>query len=152
MSIDIATPSDAAVVADLLIAFNTEFDAPVPARADLERRFRDLLDRPEIIVLLCGDRDAPIGFALATLRPSPYYDGPLAVLDELYVAPGHRGRGHGGRLMDRLERELTARECGEVHINVDEVDDGARRFYTAHGFRNLEPGTTSRMLCYLKEL
>lgn len=152
MTVVLARPADAVVVADLLIAFNTEFDAPVPARADLERRFRLLLARPEVLVLLSGERDAPRGFALATLRPSPYYDGPLAVLDELYVAPAHRGRGLGGGLLQRLEHELSARGCGEVHINVDEVDDGARRFYTAHGFRNLEPGTTSRMLCYLKEL
>lgn len=152
MTVCLATPADAAVVAHLLIAFNTEFDAPVPTRADLERRFRLLLARPEVLVLLGGERDAPRGFALATLRPSPYYDGPLAVLDELYVAPAHRGRGLGGRLVRSLEHELRARGCGELPINVDEVDDGARRFYTAHGFLNLEPGTTSRMLCCLKEL
>ena len=39
-----------------------------------------------------------------------------------------------------------------MHINVDEVDTDARRFYERHGFVNIEPGQEHRMLCYLREL
>ena len=31
--------------------------------------------------------------------PNPYYDGPVAMLEELYVAPSHRGRGLGTHLV-----------------------------------------------------
>ena len=116
---------EAELVAKLLHDFNTEFDTSVPE--NLERRF-----------------------AYLTLRPSPYYDGPVTMLEELYVAPAHRGRGLGTRMMARVLSEIRKRGAGEMQINVDEVDAGARRFYERHGFTNIEAG--SRMLLYIREL
>lgn len=111
-----------------------------------------MLDRDDVIVLVTGDPHSPLGFALVTLRPTAYHDGPLAVLDELYVAPAERGRGHGTELVRAMVDALGARGCGEIHINVDEDDVDARRFYESHGFRNNEPGADERMLCYVQEL
>lgn len=152
MEVSRAQPSHAGVVADLLHAFNTEYDAPVPSRDDLTRRFTDLLRRDDVIVLLAGDPEHPSGFALLTLRPTPYFDGPLAQLEELYVAPDRRAGGIGTALMTSALETLRSRGCGELHINVDEVDVDARRFYERLGFVNVEPGTDWRMLCYLREL
>lgn len=148
----IATPQHAGLVADLLIAFNDEFDIPTPPRADLERRFTAMLDQPEVLVLVSGDSRTPLGLALTTLRPTPYFDGPIAVLDELYIVESERGSGLGSELLRRLEDELGQRDCGELLINIDEEDEDSRRFYDAHGYLNKEPGSDSRMLCYLKEL
>ena len=117
---------------------------PVPD--NLERRFAQLIARDDVIVVLAGE----VGFAYLTLRPSPYYDGPVAMLEELYVAPAHRGHGLGTQMMERVLSELEARGAGEMQINVDEVDAGARRFYERHGFTNIEAG--SRMLLYIREL
>ena len=103
-------------------------------------------------MLLAGEPDRPTGFAYLTLRPTPYFDGPLAQLEELYVQPELRGQGIGGELMAALLQQLVARGCGEIDINVDEVDTDARRFYETHGFTNTEPGTDDRMLCYVREL
>ncbi len=72
------------------------------------------------------------------------------MLDELYVAPGHRGRGIGTQIMRRALAEIRARGAGELQINVDEVDVDARRFYERHGFTNIEQD--SRMLLYIQEL
>lgn len=44
------------------------------------------------------------------------------------------------------------RGAEEMHIGVDEVDADARRFYERHGFSNLEPGTSDRMLFYERTL
>lgn len=139
-----ATVRDAGVVAKLLRDFNTEFDTPVPD--NLEGRFARLLARDDVIVLLGGE----IGFAYLTLRPSPYYDGPVAMLEELYVAPGRRNAGIGTALIRAALAEVLARGAGEMQINVDEVDADARRFYERHGFTNIEAG--SRMLLYIREL
>ena len=84
-------------------------------------------------------------------RPSPYYDGPIATLDELYVRPELRGKGIGTRIMDRAEAEARARHVGEVQINVDAVDAGARQFYERRGYTNIEPGQDVAMLCYIRE-
>lgn len=137
-----AGAGDAEVVAKLLRDFNTEFATPVPD--NLERRFAGLLERDDVVVVLAGE----VGFAYLTLRPSPYYDGSVAMLEELYVAPAHRNRGIGTALMARALQEIEG--AGEMQINVDEVDVDARRFYERHGFTNIEQG--SRMLLYIREL
>ncbi len=139
--IRVAEVGDAGVVAKLLRDFNTEFDTPVPE--GLEERFAQIIAHDDAFVLLAGD----IGFAYVTLRPSPYYDGPVAMLDELYVAPAHRNRGVGTALLQRVFEEIRKHNAGELQINVDEVDTDARCFYERHGLTNIEQG--SRMLLYL---
>ena len=146
-----ATAADAEVVAQLLYDFNTEFQSPTPSSEEFAARFRRLLPRDDVIVLLAGAEE-PVGFALVTLRPTPYFDGPLAQLEELYVVPRLRGQGLGTALLDAAVELVRARDAGEMHINVDEIDTDARRFYERHGFVNIEPGEDYRMLCYLRAL
>ena len=93
-----------------------------------------------------------LGFAYLTLRPTPYFDGTVAQLEELYVRPHLRGRGIGTALLQRALVLCRERSAGEMHINVDEVDTDARRFYERHGFLNVLPGTGYRMLFYEREL
>ncbi len=138
-------------VTRLQIDFNAEFDSTTPPPDVLLRRFRALLKHPDAFVLVAGDPEEPTGYALVTLRPSIYCDGPLAVLDELYVQPTLRDQGIGTQLLQRAIAEVVARGGGEMHINVDEVDTDTRRFYERHGFLNIEPGTDYRMLCYIRE-
>ena len=150
VGIRIGVPGDGAALARLLIAFNREFQTPAPDLATLTHRFERLLTDPAVLAVLAESVDA-VGFALVTLRPTPYHDGPLAQLDELYVAPDLRGGLIGTRILDRVMRSLTERDVHEMHINVDEIDEEARRFYERHGFVNIEPGNDYRMLCYVRE-
>ncbi|MGB7450033.1 MAG: GNAT family N-acetyltransferase [Ornithinimicrobium sp.] len=155
-----ANASHALVVASMLATFNAEFDTPSPPLEVLQRRLVQMLERDDVLVLVASssgaasdiESDAAVGFALVTLRPTPYYDGPLAVLDELYVVPRLRALGHGTTMMLAMFDELRRQDCGEVHINVDEQDGDTRRFYEAHGFTNRQPGADERMLCYIQEL
>ncbi|SRR5690606_16540565 len=146
-----ATPADAALVGRLLFDFNREFDTPSPSAPDFARRFEVLLERDDVLVLLSGGAE-PTGFAYLTLRPTPYGDGPLAQLEELYVRPRLRDRGIGTALLGAALAEVRARGAVEMHINVDEIDTDTRRFYERHGFVNIEPGNDYRMLCYIQEL
>ena len=152
MTVRRARPSDADVVGRLLFDFNTEFDTPTPDAAAFAARFRELLGRGDVVVLLAGEESAPTGFAFLTLRPTPYHDGPLAQLEELYVVPDLRDGGIGTTLLTTAVDAVRRLGAGEVHINVDEVDTDTRRFYERHGFLNIEPGTDYRMLCYVREL
>ncbi|OUZ08579.1 GNAT family N-acetyltransferase [Aeromicrobium sp. PE09-221] len=151
-AITLATVADAEVAARLQVDFAVEFETPTPAYEQLLPRFRALLAHSSAFVLLSGPPADPTGYAVVTLRPTVYCDGPLAVLDELYVVPSLRGGGIGTMLLRRAVDEVIARGGGEMHINVDEIDVDARRFYERHGFVNIEPGTDYRMLCYLREL
>lgn len=145
----LACPPDAATVARLLRDFNMEFDTPAPDEETLTRRWEELLGRDDVVVLLAAG-DA--GFAYLTLRPTPYWDGPLAQLEELYVAPALRDKGIGSELLAEAVEHCRRRGSEEMLINVDEIDHDARRFYERHGFSNYEIGQNYRMLCYIREL
>lgn len=146
-----AMSEDAGVVGRLLWDFTTEFETPTPSAEEFATRFARLLALDEVIVLLAGGVE-PTGFAYLTLRPTPFFDGPLAQLEELYVLPHLRNRGIGTALLQRALQQCRERNAGEMHINVDEVDTDTRRFYERHGFLNILPGTDYRMLCYEQEL
>jgi len=152
MTVTRAGTDRAEVVARLLYDFNVEFASATPSVEELASRFTRLLARDDILVLLAGDPAAPDGFAYLTLRPTPYYNGPLTQLEELYVRPTLRDRGIGSQLIEDILRHAGDLSCGGIHINVDEIDVDTRRFYEHHGFRNTEPGEDYRMLCYLREL
>jgi GNAT superfamily N-acetyltransferase len=144
-----ATPVDAGVLGRMLADFNAEFDAGGQDPDAFTRRFTSLLARDDVLALLAGPSDDPTGFAWVTFRPTPYADGPLAQLEELYVRPGARSGGIGTAIVAALREESRRRGVLEVLINVDADDTDARRFYERHGFSCLDPDSGSTMLCYL---
>lgn len=148
----LAGPADAAVVGRLLFDFNTEFESPTPSADEFAGRFTRLLAGDDVLVVLAESDGEPTGFAYLTLRPTPYGDGPLAQLEELYVVPAFRDGGIGTALLTQAVDEVLDRDAIEMHINVDEIDTDTRRFYERLGFTNIEPGEDYRMLCYLREL
>lgn len=157
VTVRVGSVADAEVAGRLLFDFNTEFESPTPSAAELAERFRTILDRDDVVLVVArgegeGGGSEPVGFALVTMRPSPYYDGPLLQLEELYVRPRLRGAGIGSLIMTRLLELAREHSAGEIRIDVDEVDTDTRRFYERHGFTNISPGEDYRMLCYLHEL
>jgi GNAT superfamily N-acetyltransferase len=148
-----ATPEDAAVLARLLWDFNTEFETETDDARVLAARFTRLLDLAEIVAVLAehdaGDGPVPVGFALVSLRPAIWFDGPVSQLEELYVVPALRSGGIGTQVLALCRRLVRDLGSPEMHINVDEVDVDTRRFYERHGFVNIEDGVDYRMLCYV---
>jgi GNAT superfamily N-acetyltransferase len=150
VTVRIATEHDADVVATLLHDFNAEFATPTPGPAALAARLRELLPAGPTIALLAGD--PPSGVALITLRPNVWFEGGVALLDELYVRPEVRGHGIGTAILERAIDLVRDRGAGLFEINVDEGDTGARRFYERHGFTTTPDGQTDRMLYYERDL
>lgn len=145
-----ATVADAAVLAGMLDAFNREYDQPTPGVEVLAGRLERLLAREDVLGLLAGD--PATGFALLTLRPNVWYEGPVALLDELYVQPQRRGAGIGSALLETAESTVRARGAELLEINVDGDDVDTRRFYERHGYANSEPGEDAPLLFYYREL
>ena len=145
-----ARVDDAEAVAVLLNDFNIEFDTPSPGPEVLAARLRHLLSEPHTFALLGGDPAQ--GLALVTLRPNVWYPGPVALLDEMYVAPTARGAGIGGAIIDRLIEECRAAAVSAIEINVDESDVDAQRFYERHGFAGVDPDTGERAFYFAQEL
>jgi GNAT superfamily N-acetyltransferase len=138
------------VVAELLHRFNLEYDTPTPGPAVLTARLQRLLPGGEVLALLAGD--PAVGVALLTLRPNVWFDGPVALLDELYVVPGERRRGIGAALLTAAEAAVRERGSELLEINVDGEDTDARRFYERHGYCNRDPGQTQPQLYYSRDL
>jgi hypothetical protein len=77
--------ADAAVLGRLLWEFNTEFDSETDDAEVLGARFGRLLVLPEILAVLAEDgAGEAVGFALVSLRPAIWFDGPVSQLEELY--------------------------------------------------------------------
>lgn len=150
MDVRWAQVAEAAEIARLLHDFNTEFDTPSPGVAALTARLAELLPEGRTTALLAGD--PAVAVALLTSRPNVWYDGPVLLLDELYVAPDHRGRGIGSAIIDRLLTDARADGVALVEINVDEGDVDAQRFYERHGFRSGDVSPDERAFYYSREL
>ena len=144
-----ATPDDAAVLGRLLWDFNTEFETETDDADVLAARFERLLGLEQIVAVLAEEDGAAVGFALLSLRPAIWFDGPVSQLEELYVVPELRDRGIGTSILSLCRRLVRDLGSPEMHINVDEVDTDTRRFYERHGFVNIEEGVDYRMLCYV---
>ena len=145
-----ATAADAEVLGRLLWDFNTEFESETDDAGVLAVRFARLLALDGIVAVLAEDdvRGA-VGFALLSLRPAIWFDGPVSQLEELYVVPDLRDRGIGTKVLDLCRTLVRDLGSPEMHINVDEVDADTRRFYERHGFRTVEEGVDHRMLFYV---
>ncbi|MDX2355361.1 GNAT family N-acetyltransferase [Dietzia sp. PP-33] len=152
-----ATAADATSLGGLLHDFNSEFDCPSPSAAEAADRFRRLLDRDDVLAVVArlthGDEaGTDIGFAFLTFRPTPLWDGPLAQLEELYVHKDFRSGGVGTAIIELALADTSRRGCEEILINVDSDDVDARRFYTRHGFSDVDPDSGSGMRCYLRQM
>jgi GNAT superfamily N-acetyltransferase len=145
-----AAVDDAAIVARLLDDFNTEFATPTPGVPAIQSRLRTLLADDSTFALLAGD--PPCAVALVTLRPNVWFTGPVALLDELYVASAQRGNGLGSAMMSLLRTECRSRGVALIEVNVDEGDVDALRFYHRHGFLLAQSDTGERAFYLSLEL
>ncbi|KRD53928.1 MULTISPECIES: GNAT family N-acetyltransferase [unclassified Microbacterium] len=145
-----ATPLDAARLAELLHAFNTEFDTETPGVEVLAGRLRTLLGGTSTFAVLGGD--PAVGVALVTLRPNVWSDGPVALLDEMYVEPAHRGGGVGGAVLRHMVEICRELGVAAIEINVDESDAAAMRFYERHGFSGVDPDSGERAFYFYRSL
>ncbi|WP_372984922.1 N-acetyltransferase family protein [Microbacterium sp.] len=145
-----ATPHDAARLAELLHAFNTEFDTETPGVEVLAERLRTLLGGTSTFAVFGGD--PAVGLALVTLRPNVWSEGPVALLDEMYFEPVHRGGGVGGAVLRHMVEICRELGVAAIEINVDESDAAAMRFYERHGFSGVDPDSGERAFYFYRSL
>jgi ribosomal protein S18 acetylase RimI-like enzyme len=86
------------------------------------------------------------GYLVLTFGFSLEFSGRNALVDELYVAPGHRGHGHGTRALaaaEELCRELGIRA---IHLVVERYKEAAQALYRRVGFVAYERNVMTKTL------
>lgn len=82
--------------------------------------------------------DAPgqaVGYAVVGFGYSLEFEGRDAFLDELFVAPGWRGQGVGGQLLETVQAVCQASGIRALHLEVGHGNAQALRLYQTLGFR-----------------
>ena len=133
----LATADDDPAVLEMFQALYREDPSPDPVPDEqLLRTLRVLREEPvrgRAIVLQSGG--ACVGYALLVSFWSNELGGEVANIDELYVAPDHRGRGAGTRLVEQLSRgELWGKVPVAIDLEVTPDNHRAKALYERLGF------------------
>jgi ribosomal protein S18 acetylase RimI-like enzyme len=153
-----AAPADVEALLSLMQALYLEDGTKALETAAARRALEELLARPELgrvwLAAAGGqsgarsgaDADEPVAYVALTLGFSLEWHGRDAFIDELYVAPGWRGRGVGRALLDLAEREARAMGVRAVHLEVEPGNARARAVYERAGYEDNERRLATKRL------
>ena len=102
---------------------------------NMERTFRAALNPEERLLegYLALDGDTPVGYVYVTFCYSSEVGGKCVFLEEIYLSPAFRGRGHGGEILDWLRKQYP--EALRFRLEVNPDNPGARRAYEKKGYQ-----------------
>jgi GNAT superfamily N-acetyltransferase len=143
-----AAPSDVPELLRLIVelaVYEKEPDAVRTTEADLERA---LFGEAPAVFAFVVDGDEPgelAGLAIWFLTFSTWEGVHGIHLEDLYVAPQHRGAGHGRALLARLAQEAVARGLARVEWAVLDWNEPSIGFYRSLGASSMDEWTTFRL-------
>jgi GNAT superfamily N-acetyltransferase len=162
-----SSETDAAALARLLHRFNLEFGEESPGIEFLSGRVATLLNTGGKTFLSACRNDPSdnresgqtrndglqgpeqiLGFAQVDFRTSVWFDGPVALLEELYVVPPERGHGLGGELMSAVIEVALSQDAELLEVVTGEDDTAARGLYESVGFENRIEGAGNASSLY----
>ena len=101
--------------------------------------------RPFAEVILAEDAGQVVGFALFFHNFSTWTGKPGIWLEDLFVRPEHRGKGHGKALLIELACLAVERNCGRLEWSVLDWNEPSIQFYRSLGARPMDEWTTYRV-------
>jgi len=104
-----------------------------------------LADRPSLFAHVAEEDGRVVGFALWFLNYSTWLGRHGIYLEDLYVIPESRGRGHGRALLAELARICVERGYGRLEWWVLDWNSPARRFYESLGAVAMDEWTVHRL-------
>jgi ribosomal protein S18 acetylase RimI-like enzyme len=127
----VAGEAELPAAARLLVDFNAEYGDPAPPPDRLAAHLAALVAGGDTAVLLTGR--PPVGVAVVRVRTQTWVPEPECYLAELYVAPGHRGRGLGRGLLTEVVAYARRRGATYLDLNTTLDDVAACRLYESIG-------------------
>ena len=138
---------DAPALANLIRALAVYEKLGDQALATPEALRRDLFgDRPFAEAILAEVKGAAVGFALFFPTYSTFRGQPGLFLEDLFVAPEHRGQGIGKRLIAAVAARAVSRGCGRLEWAVLDWNAPSIAFYQALGATPMDQWTTFRLV------
>ncbi len=122
-------PADAAEAAALLCHLNPDTPAPVIA----QRLARIVADHPHYR-LIGGFSDGTLAGVAGAWVATKIWCGRYLEIDNLVVAPEHRGSGVGSELIRYLEELAVREECNLVVLDSYTANQPSHRLYHRLGF------------------
>jgi ribosomal protein S18 acetylase RimI-like enzyme len=105
-------------------------------RPRLRRQLREFLSEPAYgCGWLATRTDIALGYLLCSFVYSFEHGGPMAEIDELFVAAPYRQQGIGQALLARARTDLAARGHHCLQMQVADDNAQAQGFYTRLGFK-----------------
>jgi GNAT superfamily N-acetyltransferase len=137
MSVELrpATAADAPMVATVILSSRKAFVPSAPLRhtdAEVGRWVSETLIPSGGVTVAC-DGDDVVGVLATARRPGAGW------IEQLYIAPGHVGRGIGSLLLAHAVSTLGL----PVRLYTFQAGTRARSFYERHGFEAVEFGDGS---------
>jgi GNAT superfamily N-acetyltransferase len=141
-----AAPSDVPVLLALIreLAAYERLEHEVEAREDdLHAHLFGDPRRAEALVL--EDAGDIAGFALFFHNYSTFLARPGVYLEDVFVRPAHRRKGHGRSLLCAVARIAVERGCGRFEWSVLDWNAPAIAFYQSLGARAMDEWTVFRV-------
>jgi GNAT superfamily N-acetyltransferase len=101
--------------------------------------------RPYAEAILAEDDGQVVGFALFLHNYSTFVGKPGMYLEDLFVLPDFRGRGHGKALFQAVVNLAVERGCGRMEWAVLDWNQPAIDFYKTFGAEPMADWTTFRL-------
>jgi GNAT superfamily N-acetyltransferase len=141
-----ATAEDTPAICDLIRGL-AEYEKLTHAVCFDEAEVRHYLfgPRPFAEVLLAEEGGRVVGFALFFHNFSTFLGKPGLYLEDLFVRPEDRGRGHGKALLRAVARVAVERGCSRLDWTVLDWNEPALAFYRALGAVPLDDWTVYRL-------
>lgn len=141
-----ATPDDVPAITELireLAEYEKLLDQVQLDEADLHEHLFG--NRPYAEVLIAEEAGTVVGLALFFHNYSTFRCRPGIYLEDLFVKPTHRGKGHGKELLLSLARLAVERGCARVEWSVLNWNEPAIGFYQSIGAVPMDEWTVYRL-------
>lgn len=116
------------VLLDRLFSIEQDF---IPDRERQTAGLRLLLEQPDADVLVAERDGAVIGMCTLQILLSTAEGGPVGIVEDVIVAPEHRGQGVGKALLQNMLKRAQARGLTRLQLLADRHNTPALGFYQA---------------------
>lgn len=140
-----ATKEDCALILDFIrrLAEYEKMENEVVATKEL--LYEEIFEKKKAEVVFALDDGKEVGFALYFHNFSTFLGRSGIYLEDLFVLPGYRGKGHGKALLKKLAGIAKERGCGRLEWSCLDWNKPSIDFYLSLGAKKMEDWSVYRV-------